>query len=157
MNKLILVATLLVIGAIIYVLSQPRSSKPSMTIPDVITQPTEAPVAKADYSKVKTQDTVVGTGVEVTDGKKVSVQYRGKLTNGTEFDSSYSRNSQPLEFTVGAGEMIPGFDYGVKGMKVGGTRMITIPPELGYGSRAQGDKIPANSTLVFEVTMEKAE
>ncbi|MEI7653504.1 MAG: FKBP-type peptidyl-prolyl cis-trans isomerase [bacterium] len=117
----------------------------------------EAPVAKTDYSKVKTEDTVVGTGVEVVDGKKVSVQYRGKLTNGTEFDSSYSRNSEPLEFVVGAGQMIPGFDYGVKGMKVGGTRMITIPPELGYGSRAQGDKIPANSTLVFEVTMEKAE
>ncbi len=157
MNKLILIATLLVIGAIVYVLSQSRSNKPKVTVPDFISQPTQAPVAQTDYSKVKTEDTVVGTGVEVVDGKKVSVQYRGKLTNGTEFDSSYSRNNQPLEFTVGAGEMIPGFDYGVKGMRVGGTRMITIPPELGYGSRAQGDKIPANSTLVFEVTMEKAE
>jgi len=157
MNKLILIATLLVIGGIVYVLSQPRSSKPAMKVPDFISQPTEAPAAKTDYSKVKIEDVVIGTGIEVVDGKKVSVQYRGKLTNGTEFDSSYSRNSEPLEFVVGAGQMIPGFDYGVKGMKVGGTRMITIPPELGYGSRAQGDKIPANSTLVFEVTVEKAE
>lgn len=157
MNKLILVATLLVIGVIMYVLAQPRRQHPTVTIPDVISQPTAAPEEKADFTKVTTKDTVVGTGAEVVDGKKVAVQYRGKLTNGTEFDSSYSRNSQPLEFTVGAGQMIPGFDYGVKGMRVGGTRMITIPPELGYGSRAQGDKIPANSTLVFEVTMEKAE
>lgn len=157
MNKLILIATLLVIGGIVYVLSQARSSKPTIEVPDFITQPTEAPPAKVDYSQVKTEDIIVGTGVVVEDGKKVSVQYRGKLTDGTEFDSSYSRNSEPLEFVVGAGQMIPGFDYGVKGMKVGGTRMITIPPELGYGNRAQGDKIPANSTLVFEVVMEKAE
>lgn len=157
MNKLILLATLIVIGGIVYVLSQARNSKPTLKVPDFITQPTEAPVAKVDYSKVKIEDTVVGTGTVVGEGNKVSVQYRGKLIDGTEFDSSYSRNSEPLEFVVGAGQMIPGFDYGVKGMKVGGTRMITIPPELGYGNRAQGGKIPANSTLIFEVTMEKAE
>ncbi|MFO0703887.1 MAG: FKBP-type peptidyl-prolyl cis-trans isomerase [Patescibacteria group bacterium] len=107
-------------------------------------------------SSVKTEDIEVGTGTEAKEGTKVSVQYKGTLTDGTEFDSSYSRNNTPLEFKVGAGEMIKGFDYGVRGMKVGGTRKITIPPEFGYGNRKVGS-IPENSTLIFEVKLEKVE
>lgn len=158
MNKLIILVTIIIIVAIIYVLSQPRRSQPIVKIPDVITQPTEAPSTNPDTSKVKTEDTVIGQGAEAIPGKTVSVQYRGLLVDGTEFDSSYGRNNEPLTFTVGAGQMIPGFDYGVQGMKVGGTRSITIPPELGYGSQpAGGGKIPANSTLIFEVILEKVE
>ncbi len=158
MNKLIILLTLIVIAAIAYVLMQPRRDKPFVKIPDVITQPTEAPSTSPDTTKVKTVDSVVGQGAEAIQGKTVSVQYRGSLVDGTEFDSSYGRNNEPLTFTVGAGQMIPGFDYGVQGMRVGGTRSITIPPELGYGSQpAGGGKIPANSTLIFEVTLEKVE
>lgn len=158
MNKLIILLTLIVIAAIAYVFMQPRRDEPFVKIPDVITQPTESPSANSTSTKVKTVDTVVGQGAEAIQGKTVSVQYRGSLVDGTEFDSSYGRNNEPLTFTVGAGQMIPGFDYGVQGMKVGGTRTITIPPELGYGSQpAGGGKIPANSTLIFEVTLEKVE
>lgn len=158
MNKLIILLTLIVIAAIAYVLMQPRRDKPFVKIPDVITQPTETPSTNPDTSKVKTVDTLIGQGEEAVQGKTVSVQYRGTLSDGTEFDSSASRNNEPLTFTVGAGQMIPGFDYGVQGMRVGGTRSITIPPELGYGSQpAGGGKIPANSTLIFEVTLEKVE
>jgi FKBP-type peptidyl-prolyl cis-trans isomerase len=158
MNKVIVLITIIIIATIAYILMQPRRDKPFVKIPDVITQPTEAPSANSNTSKVKTVDTIVGQGAEASEGKTVSVQYRGTLSDGTEFDSSYGRNNEPLTFTIGAGQMIPGFDYGVQGMRVGGTRTITIPPELGYGSQpAGGGKIPANSTLIFEVTLEKVE
>ena len=97
------------------------------------------------------EDTKVGTGAEAVAGKKVTVNYVGTLTDGTKFDSSIDRG-QPFTFTLGAGEVIKGWDQGVAGMKVGGERKLTIPPELGYGSSAQGS-IPANSTLIFDVTL----
>lgn len=97
------------------------------------------------------KDTTVGTGAEAVSGKSVTVNYTGKLTNGTVFDSSYSRN-QPFTFTLGAGQVIKGWDEGVAGMKVGGTRELTIPPSLGYGSQATGS-IPPNSTLIFTVQL----
>ena len=156
MNKLIILLTLIVIAAIAYVFMQPRRDKPFVKIPDVITQHTETPSTNPDTTKVKTVDSVVGQGAAAVQGKTVSVQYRGSLVDGTEFDSSANNNNEPLVFTVGAGQMIPGFDYGVQGMKVGGTLSITIPPELGYGSQPEGGgKIPANSTLIFEQTLEK--
>jgi FKBP-type peptidyl-prolyl cis-trans isomerase len=132
---------------------------PVINLPEVssnnkaqVNEVTKAP----DMSSIKTEDIELGTGSEAKEGTKVSVQYKGTLTDGTEFDSSYSRNNTPLEFKVGAGEMIKGFDYGVRGMKVGGTRKITIPPEFGYGNRKVGT-IPENSTLIFEVKLEKVE
>jgi FKBP-type peptidyl-prolyl cis-trans isomerase len=99
---------------------------------------------------LKYQDYVIGTGDEAKVGSSVLVHYRGTLENGTEFDSSRGRS--PLAFTVGGGQMIAGFDLGTRGMRVGGKRKITIPPELGYGANAQGT-IPANSTLIFEVEL----
>lgn len=84
-------------------------------------------------------------------GKTVSVNYTGTLTDGTKFDSSYDRN-QPFDFQLGAGQVIKGWDQGVAGMKVGGKRKLVIPPGLGYGAQANG-KIPANSTLIFEVEL----
>jgi FKBP-type peptidyl-prolyl cis-trans isomerase len=104
-----------------------------------------------DVPKVKTEDTQVGTGAEAVSGKTVSVYYTGKLQDGTVFDSNVGKT--PLSFTVGASQMIPGFDQGVQGMKVGGKRTITIPPSLGYGEQGYGGVIPPNATLVFEVEL----
>lgn len=97
-------------------------------------------------------DEVIGTGVEATAGKLVTVDYVGTLTNGTKFDSSIDRGT-PFTFTLGAGDVIKGWDEGVQGMKIGGKRKLVIPPSLAYGDRAVGGVIPANATLVFEVQL----
>lgn len=106
--------------------------------------------------EVKIEDLVVGTGDEAVAGKKVTVHYTGTLTDGIKFDSSVDRGT-PFTFNLGAGEVIKGWDQGVVGMKVGGKRKLTIPPSLGYGETGAGDKIPPNSTLIFEVELLKVE
>lgn len=102
-------------------------------------------------SGLKYQDLVVGNGPMAEEGTPVVVNYTGWLTDGTKFDSSYDPGRQPLPFTIGAGMVIRGWDEGVKGMRVGGKRKLTIPPDLAYGERGYPPVIPANSTLVFEV------
>lgn len=97
-------------------------------------------------------DTVVGEGAEAKAGHQVSVHYTGWLTNGSKFDSSKDRND-PFEFSLGMRQVIGGWDEGVQGMKIGGTRKLTIPPQLGYGARGAGGVIPPNATLVFEVEL----
>jgi FKBP-type peptidyl-prolyl cis-trans isomerase len=99
------------------------------------------------------EDVAVGTGAEAKAGDTVSVHYTGKLTDGTQFDSSVGRG--PFNFQLGAGMVIQGWDQGVAGMKVGGKRKLTIPPELGYGARGFPGAIPPNSTLVFDVELLK--
>ncbi len=98
-------------------------------------------------------DEVVGKGAEAVSGHEVTVHYVGTLTNGKKFDSSRDRGT-PFTFALGAGQVIKGWDLGVAGMKVGGKRKLTIPPELAYGSQTVGGGlIPANSTLIFEVEL----
>jgi len=97
------------------------------------------------------EDLVVGTGATAAVGDTVTVHYVGTFTNGMKFDSSYDRG-QPYPFQIGAGRVIAGWDQGVPGMKVGGKRRLTIPPDLAYGSRGQGS-IPPNTTLVFEIDL----
>lgn len=114
--------------------------------------PAESTSSAEQVTELKIKDDVVGTGAVAKSGDRVNVHYTGWLTDGTKFDSSKDRN-QPFAFTLGAGEVIPGWDQGVAGMKVGGKRTLTIPPELGYGAQGAGGAIPPNATLVFEVEL----
>ena len=98
------------------------------------------------------EEIVVGGGDEARAGQTVSVHYTGWLTNGTKFDSSKDRD-EAFEFDLGARRVIAGWDEGVQGMKIGGTRKLTIPASLGYGARGAGGVIPPNATLVFEVEL----
>lgn len=93
-----------------------------------------------------------GTGALAETGKKVEVHYTGKLTDGSVFDSSLTRG-KPFSFTLGEGQVIKGWEEGILGMRVGEKRILTIPPELGYGARGAGSSIPPNATLVFEVEL----
>jgi len=98
------------------------------------------------------EDIIVGQGAEAVKYSIVTVNYTGWLEDGTKFDSSLNPGREPLRFTLGAGQMIQGFDQGILGMKVGGKRKLTIPPNLGYGSQDKGI-IPPNSTLIFELDL----
>jgi peptidylprolyl isomerase len=102
-------------------------------------------------SGLQYREDAVGEGREAKRGDTVSVHYTGTLQDGSKFDSSRDRG-QPLEFPLGAGHVIKGWDEGVAGMKIGGRRTLVIPPELGYGARGVGP-IPPNSTLVFDVEL----
>ena len=102
-------------------------------------------------AKPKIDELVKGQGPEAVRGKTVEVHYTGRLTDGTQFDSSVG--GAPFSFRLGAGEVIEGWDRGVAGMKVGGKRRLPLPPELGYGAAGAPPDIPPNATLVFEVEL----
>ena len=107
-------------------------------------------------SGLQYEDTVTGNGAEAVNGNQVSVHYTGWLyangVAGNKFDSSKDRG-QPFRFALGGGQVIRGWDEGVTGMKIGGTRRLVIPPDLGYGARGAGGVIPPNATLLFEVEL----
>ena len=134
------VISLLIVGAGAYFALQPStSSNKTMT--------------EQNIQGMTVLDEVVGTGDEAKAGDNVTVDYVGSLTNGTVFDASKNRGNEGFTFTLGAGQVIKGWDLGVAGMKVGGKRKLTIPADLAYGNQAVGGVIPANSTLVFEVEL----
>ena len=130
------------------------------TVPSGRPRPTASAVVQASANalqqppaqdgELKIQDLVQGNGPAVKNGDVVSVHYTGTLLDGTKFDSSHDRN-QPFTTRI-PGQVIPGWNRGIPGMKVGGKRKLTIPPSLGYGAQGQG-KIPPNSTLVFEIEL----
>jgi FKBP-type peptidyl-prolyl cis-trans isomerase FkpA len=108
-------------------------------------------------SGLQYEEITVGTGAEAAAGSHVTVHYTGWLRNpdgsaGAKFDSSKDRND-PFDFPLGAGHVIKGWDEGVQGMKVGGSRKLIIPSQLGYGARGAGGVIPPNATLIFEVEL----
>lgn len=108
-----------------------------------------------NQAQVLKQDEVVGTGDLAVNGSRVVVHYTGKFVDGRVFDSSVSRG-EPFQFVLGAGQVIKGWDEGVEGMRVGGKRILSVPPELGYGMSDYGP-IPGGSTLIFEVELLKVE
>jgi FKBP-type peptidyl-prolyl cis-trans isomerase FkpA len=114
---------------------------------------------RTNVTELIKQDGRAGTGAEAVAGRSVTVHYTGWLYEpssadhkGTKFDSSRDRN-EPFSFDLGAGQVIPGWDQGVAGMKVGGQRTLTIPPEMGYGATGAGGVIPPNATLLFDVEL----
>jgi len=102
-----------------------------------------------EYNEIK-----AGKGKAAQKGKMVSVHYAGRLENGKEFDNSFKRG-QPIDFKLGVGQVIAGWDEGIAMMKEGGTATLIIPPHLGYGERGAGGVIPPNATLIFEVELVK--
>jgi FKBP-type peptidyl-prolyl cis-trans isomerase FkpA len=125
----------------------PTPSAGPATPPVVNAQPTKLP-GGLEYIDVK-----AGTGAVVNAGSSINVQYTGWLqSSGKKFDSSYDHGGQPFNVTVGQGQVIKGWDEGLVGMKIGGTRRLIIPPALAYGVQGQPPTIPANSTLIFDVT-----
>lgn len=149
-GKIIAIVALVIIllggGIYWYMQSEPA---PAETTQDTTTSP-----------QVAGQDAVVGTGDAAAPNSRVEVLYVGMLQDGTVFDSSANNDNKPLAFTLGEPGIIPGFQIGVNGMKEGGERRISIPPELGYGAQDVKDAtgkviIPANSTLVFDIKLVK--
>lgn len=141
-----LILMLLMVGVIIAACSD-KETKPAASTKPVI----EAGAVK-NPSGLTYTDLTTGTGPSPTLGKPVKVHYTGWLENGKKFDSSVDRN-EPFVFTIGAGEVIPGWDEGVMTMKVGGKRRLIVPANLGYGASGAGGVIPPNATLIFEVEL----
>lgn len=128
----------------------PDNGAESVTKPEKETQP--LPVSKSTTTMtIKT--TKEGSGPAIASNQRAVVDYVGKLSDGTVFDAS-ARHGTPFEFRLGAGMVIKGWDEGVLGMKVGETRLLTIPPELAYGASGIPGTIPPNATLIFEVTLQ---
>ncbi|MCL4384024.1 FKBP-type peptidyl-prolyl cis-trans isomerase [Patescibacteria group bacterium] len=160
----LVVVVLLIVGVVV-ILSQKPASLPSgssavptlepvSSTPAITVNPNQLSVnpTPSTMSQLKIEDLKIGTGSAVKAGDTILINYVGTLLNGQKFDSSYDRG-QPFETQIGVGQVIKGWDEGVVGMKVGGKRRLTIPPELAYGDRGAGNVIPPKSTLVFEVEL----
>ena len=143
--------TLGVVGGILFITFLTRTGEPKADNKQTQnTMPAQEQNEQAQ-TELQIEDLIAGTGEEARTGNTVSVHYKGTLLNGTVFDSSYNRGT-PFSFILGQNSVIQGWEQGILGMRVGGKRKLVIPPDLAYGPRAMG-LIPANSTLVFEVTL----
>jgi len=129
---------------------------PSSGESDIGTKPKIPKASGAAPTSLKVEDLIEGKGAAAKAGDKLSVRYVGELyKNGKEFDSSWKRGKAPFQFTLGQQQVISGWDQGLLGMKVGGRRRLTIPPDLAYGAQGQPPTIPPNSPLVFDVDLTK--
>ena len=156
----IAVALALAVVAVFFIFPglSPFSSSASPSAPlaeATTTQSTTTPMTTTDQLQVT--DETVGTGATAAAGDTVTVNYVGSLTDGTVFDASANHGSSGFTFTLGAGQVIKGWDEGIVGMKEGGKRKLVIPASLAYGDQAVGNIIPANATLVFEVDLVKVQ
>jgi FKBP-type peptidyl-prolyl cis-trans isomerase len=113
---------------------------------------TKAVQMSGSVTSLQVVDTKVGDGAEAVPGRQVTVHYTGTLLDGSKFDSSRDRN-EPFTFRLGARQVIPGWDEGVKGMKVGGTRELTVPSSMAYGARGFPPVIPPNAALNFDIEL----
>src|SRR4051812_1567807 len=145
---------ILAVGVVVVLVARGGGSGGKTTsVADTGTKPTvDVPTGPAP-TKLVVKDLKTGDGAEAKSGDQVSVQYVGVLYDGgKQFDASWDRG-QPFDFQLGSGQVIPGWDQGVAGMKVGGRRELIIPPDLGYGAQGQPPTIPANATLVFVIDL----
>ena len=159
MNKqiILVIIALIIIAVLVFVGYRNGSGPEQQGIEETAGQAAALGGISAENPLI-TQDVIVGTGADAVVGSTVTVHYVGTLTSGIKFDSSLDRG-EPFTFTIGAGQVIPGWEQGLVGMKEGGTRTLLIAPELAYGSQAVGP-IPANSALIFEIqllTVQKTE
>lgn len=162
----LLIAIAVIGGVIVWAKKAPETPAVSETdsIPTPMTQPAEpkekkeAPTiittTKKTHNGMTIETIKEGNGPAITNGQTAVVQYEGKLQDGSIFDSTAKHGGRAFEFPLGAGMVIKGWDQGVLGMKVGETRLLTIPPELGYGANGYPPIIPQNATLIFTVTLE---
>ena len=148
-------AGLLLLGSLVSAQTQPThttkkpttAARPNPNVPTKVTGPGTTTPTGLQYWDIK-----VGAGEKAIHGEKVLVDYTGWLTSGKKFDSSVG-TGKPFSFTLGAGEVIKGWDEGVAGMKVGGKRQLRIPPDLAYGAKGYPGAIPPNATLIFDVRL----
>ena len=123
---------------------------------DINTKPTVPKGAGAAPTTLKAETLIAGSGPEIKNGQQATVQYVGVLfKNGKQFDTSWGKGKQPFQFTIGSGQVIPGWDQGVLGMKVGERRRLTIPADLAYGAQGSPPKIGPNEPLVFDIDLKK--
>lgn len=162
------IISFVVVMAILVNLPKKLQKEPLAT-PTTLSQNTATPSATTtkgevkkmnDVTSLQTVDEKIGNGELAVPGKKITVNYTGMLTDGTVFDSNVDPkfgHVEPFTFNIGAGQVIQGWEQGFTGMKVGGKRKLTIPPNLGYGAQGAGGAIPPNATLIFEVELLKVE
>lgn len=162
MTKSIFIFTILVVFVVIavwFVVQKTREAGQNTEVlaptatPISSPEPTESANNPIQYDNgLVVQDVVVGDGAEAETGDTLNAHYVGALEDGTVFDESYGRG-QPIQFVLGSGQLIQGWELGLVGMKEGGKRQLVIPPELGYGAQGAGNAIPPNATLLFEIEL----
>ena len=130
--------------------------KPTAGEADINTKPKVPKGTGAAPTALKAETLIAGTGAAIKSGQQATVQYVGVLfKDGKEFDTSWGKGKQPFQFALGGGQVIPGWDQGVAGMKVGERRRLTIPSDLAYGAQGSPPKIPANAPLIFDIDLKK--